>query len=84
MSTAPTTHSSLHFPTSCPTPVQKIPEKEVAPFVEAEHELHPNKKRAREGEAREGADAVVGQGDLEAGRFKRDKIMRHLLGKHNF
>ena len=55
-----------------------LPEKDIESFADAEHN-HKNKKRARDGDVRDEAD-VLG-GDIEAGRQKRDKILRVLLGK---
>ena len=73
----------LIFPLRPPFPphyfLQALSRKEVEPFTEEEHN-HPNKKRARKGEERKDAQNV-GEGDLAAGRAKRDKIMLQLLGK---
>jgi hypothetical protein len=60
-------------------PAQHLSAKEVAPFVEEEHKAE-SKKRAREGEQREGA-AAVGHGGLVAGREKRQRLLLHLLGR---
>jgi hypothetical protein len=56
-----------------------LSEKEVAPFVEEEQNAD-SKKRARDGEEREGA-AAVGNGGLVAGREKRQRLLVRMLGR---